>query len=69
MVEAVAPSEWLAIAEAARVTGWNPERLRSLAGGEPSPVDGAIAGWRSWWRTVGHARWTAGRSRTVGRPP
>ena len=31
VVEAVAPSEWLAIAEAARVTGWNPERLRSLA--------------------------------------
>ncbi|MFL5337760.1 MAG: hypothetical protein ACJ8H8_32475 [Geminicoccaceae bacterium] len=31
VVEAVTPSEWLAIPEAARVTGWNPERLRSLA--------------------------------------
>lgn len=29
--DSAAPSAWLAIAEAARATGWNPERLRSLA--------------------------------------
>jgi hypothetical protein len=29
--QATPPPAWLAIAEAARATGWNPERLRSLA--------------------------------------
>jgi len=32
LIEAAArPAAWLAVAEASRTTGWNPERLRSLA--------------------------------------